>query len=829
MQFKIISVIILLDYLSLHDMHMKYFQSSMDKENRIKLVYGEIKKGNQAGSENRKSDSTEKTFPCFLCNKSFNQKHSLAKHLKSHKSGEGHECHKCKKTFAATRDLKKHIDIVHLNKADEYKKECPICHTRVQQLKTHIRFIHRNEAKSSDFNCICPQCDKTFSNDYKVKRHIETVHEGVKNWQCTICPKRFYDKKDLGRHVKGVHMGQKVDTWRNKKSSSRKPQGQGQVVVTKNFLPTVDVSSPKEQISLPVNVMDEECEERSDGEENATAVNAPGDVKGTGAEDREDKNNIDRINVPEEYNDKEEDDSESDDDEPLEVAEVDPVYSDELDCRFQVCRQRVDEEGNLVLEIEEKMEPPPPKHNEGVSTALHPHKSSPDKSKMVTLRWGEQNTLEEGLITKDDGDLQLKVNKVSSKVIDLNLKLEDIIEDNADIATDDFVLPEVVGDLPDWFLNTSTELDSVRINQDSEALTSSTKSSSDTQARESFSQDDKTAFRCGACGKMFISLEFLKSHIEKSHIHHKGDLMSDVTKPQVLQNSPDTNEMLKSDTIVCTIESCGKIFEGKARKMQYKRHVERVHLALKNKQCPKCDLKFYEQRDLTRHIEAIHLGLRTICPEAGCAKPVVRLDQHMKMVHGHGADRCEAGRADKSSKCPECGATFSRIYDMARHRENVHRGLKNFSCDKCDRKFSDKRDLKRHHDAVHLNIKQKKSYSCSLCPKTFKFKKLLDLHRLNDHEEQSSKPAERASTSGSSSTVIVTVNNIKSTKEEAPVVADPGPGPGEEELNTVEIDGQLFLVQQSEAGLALLPVVRTAADTEDAAITLAVDGFAIQN
>ena len=100
---------------------------------------------------------------------------------------------------------------------------------------------------------------------------------------------------------------------------------------------------------------------------------------------------------------------------------------------------------------------------------------------------------------------------------------------------------------------------------------------------------------------------------------------------------------------------------------------------------------------------------------------------------------------------------------------------------------------------------------------------------MNDHEENNSKPAERAATSGSSSTVIVTVNNIKNTKEEAAVAAEPGPGTGEEELNTVEIDGQLFLVQQSEAGLALLPVVRTAADTEDAAITLAVDGFAIQN
>ena len=88
---------------------------------------------------------------------------------------------------------------------------------------------------------------------------------------------------------------------------------------------------------------------------------------------------------------------------------------------------------------------------------------------------------------------------------------------------------------------------------------------------------------------------------------------------------------------------------------------------------------------------------------------------------------------DKSTKCPECGANFSRVYDMTRHRENVHRGVKNFRCEKCDRKFSDKRDLKRHHDAVHLNIKQKKFYSCSSCDKSFnnatKVPKLLEIYK----------------------------------------------------------------------------------------------------
>ena len=753
----------------------------MDKEN-IKLLWEENKGGSvkMAASMRSVKEGEGACLPCVLCSKTFTQKHALARHLKSHKSGEGHSCFKCKKTFAAVRDLKKHIDIVHFNKAEEYKKECPICHAKVQQLKTHIRFIHRNEGKSSEYNCVCPQCDKTFSNDYKVKRHIQTVHEGVKNWQCTICPKRFYDKKDLGRHVKGVHMGQKVDTWRSKTASSSRKPTKGQVVVTKNFLSTVDVSSTNDQITLPVNVLDEEGEEKSDVEDNDNTVDITTD------------NN--QLFVPEfSQSDKPSADTEevSEGEEEMEVSEMEPVFSSEPDCRFQVCEQRVDEDGNLVLEIEER------------SGSSGPSPVKPSSSKqMVTLRWGDQDVEEKVVGT---GESQTKMKNSSNKVIDLNLKLEEIIEEDTSIPSDDFVLPEVVGDLPDWFLNTSNELDLMKMNH-----------STDT-AETSVNKEDeanKTAFRCGACGKMFISLEFLKGHIEKSHINQKTSNEDE----SAVERNRNSNAGENYDKIICNIDGCDKTFEGKAKKPQYKRHLERVHLSVKNKECPKCDQKFYEKRDLTRHMEAIHLGLRTVCPEAGCSKPVVRLDQHMRMVHGAGP-----GRMDKSCKCPECGATFSRVYDMTRHRENVHRGVKNFSCDKCDRKFSDKRDLKRHHDAVHLNIKQKKSYSCSKCDKSFKFKKLLDLHRLNEHDSDpvtsatsvssvSTKPSDSKSKEAAS--VIVTVNNTK--KEEGGVAGVAG----EEEVSTVELDGQLYIVQHTQAGISLLPLVRSGdSDT----ITLAVE------
>ena len=761
-----------------------YFQKlyGMDKEN-IKLLWEENKgvaaagKGSSAMRSSQAAKGEAASFPCGLCGKSFSQKHSLARHLKSHTSGDGHSCFKCKKTFAAVRDLKKHIDIVHFNKAEDYKKECPICHARVQQLKTHIRFIHRNEGKSSEYNCVCPQCDKTFSNDYKVKRHIQTVHEGVKNWQCTICPKRFYDKKDLGRHVKGVHMGQKVDTWRSKTASASRKSTKGQVVVTKNFLSTVDVSAANDQITLPVNVLDEE--EKSDAEDNdeTTEINPDHnqtiDVPEFPASDKIVLSTVEAEEV-------------SEGEEEMEVSELEPVFNSELDCRFQVCEQRLDEEGNLVLEIEEKTE-----------ASTSPVKPSPHKQ-MVTLRWGDQGNEE-----KEDstGDKQEKMKKTSDKVMDLNLKLEEIIEENtSSIPSDDFVLPEVVGDLPDWFLNTSNELDILKMNQ-------STDNAEIPVNKEDDTNNTKTAYRCGACGKMFISLEFLKSHMEQTHANQKIS-----NEEECAENDSDfVGE--KYDTIICNINGCEKTFEGKAKKPQYKRHLERVHLSVKNKECPKCELKFYEQRDLNRHMEAIHLGMKTVCPEAGCSKPVVRLDQHMRMVHGAGSQRM-----DKSTKCPECGANFSRVYDMTRHRENVHRGVKNFRCDKCDRKFSDKRDLKRHHDAVHLNIKQKKLYSCSSCDKSFKFKKQLDLHRHNEHESDnpvtltSFKPSDIKTKEPGS--VTVTLNNTKAKEGSMAGAGDT------EAVNTVELDGQLYIVQHTGAGISLLPLVRSGdSDT----ITLAVE------
>jgi len=252
--------------------------------------------------------------------------------------------------------------------------------------------------------------------------------------------------------------------------------------------------------------------------------------------------------------------------------------------------------------------------------------------------------------------------------------------------------------------------------------------------------------------------------------------------------------------IACDVADCNQLFTGKGRKLQLKRHVERKHLNVKSKQCPHCDLKFYETRDLNRHVDAIHLRMRTICPVQGCGKPVVRLDQHMKIVH---SDKPKDVENTTNHVCKQCGTRFGRIYDLSRHQDSVHKGQKNFSCDKCDKRFFDKRDLKRHHDAVHLHIKQSKVYSCSICSAKFRLKKMLDAHRLSSHGDQN-RPPEKSLVQSSK-----TVEDLSISDSDRMVISVEDLS---HEVNTVEMDGQLFLVQQGPDGISLYGLSQSSLD-----------------
>ena len=51
----------------------------------------------------------------------------------------------------------------------------------------------------------CQRCNKTFTKDRNLKRHIYVVHEGHKDFLCELCQKFFGFKQLLERHMKIKH------------------------------------------------------------------------------------------------------------------------------------------------------------------------------------------------------------------------------------------------------------------------------------------------------------------------------------------------------------------------------------------------------------------------------------------------------------------------------------------------------------------------------------------------------------------------------------------------------------------------------------------------
>ena len=52
---------------------------------------------------------------------------------------------------------------------------------------------------------VCVQCDKSFPQLYRLKRHIREVHDQEKGHKCDECDKTFFKVSSLTRHKVSVH------------------------------------------------------------------------------------------------------------------------------------------------------------------------------------------------------------------------------------------------------------------------------------------------------------------------------------------------------------------------------------------------------------------------------------------------------------------------------------------------------------------------------------------------------------------------------------------------------------------------------------------------
>ncbi|XP_069815662.1 zinc finger protein 271-like [Dendropsophus ebraccatus] len=137
-------------------------------------------KSRQRGGQKHVHQGHGRVFPCSVCSKCFNQKHTLINHLRIHSGERPYPCPTCGKSFIQKQHLTKHVRL-HTGERPYSCQECGRSFSLKHNLTTHQR-IHTGERPYA-----CNQCGKRFNRRGILLSH-ERIHlqEGAKNSRSAV-------------------------------------------------------------------------------------------------------------------------------------------------------------------------------------------------------------------------------------------------------------------------------------------------------------------------------------------------------------------------------------------------------------------------------------------------------------------------------------------------------------------------------------------------------------------------------------------------------------------------------------------------------------------
>lgn len=143
-------------------------------------------------------------YSCDICEKRFATREERNVHIDNH--FKTYTCPRCDEQFIGDRQFEHHRlsnKCIAKNHVESTTYECFVCHKTsfftIRSLRIHYNQCHRPKQQKST-NHVCEHCNKTFSNVYILKTHINQIHLQSVKFVCADCGKAFNRKSNLNWH-----------------------------------------------------------------------------------------------------------------------------------------------------------------------------------------------------------------------------------------------------------------------------------------------------------------------------------------------------------------------------------------------------------------------------------------------------------------------------------------------------------------------------------------------------------------------------------------------------------------------------------------------------
>lgn len=146
-------------------------------------------------------------FVCTVCRKAYFQKAALDEHNKREHSGKQiakFKCPECNEAFNNSQCLRQHRHNKHKSgrSAVDRLSTCDVCRRTYKSrthMVTHRRYQHRSEAEFT-----CGECSSVFNNKQKLTAHVKVDHLSA-TYKCGKCSALLYSLVELNSHLHRKH------------------------------------------------------------------------------------------------------------------------------------------------------------------------------------------------------------------------------------------------------------------------------------------------------------------------------------------------------------------------------------------------------------------------------------------------------------------------------------------------------------------------------------------------------------------------------------------------------------------------------------------------